>query len=124
MNIEEFVTNVLIDLDRAVNNARSETARDISFTQTADSRTVEFDIAVSAETLDEASGKAGVRVLSVVEAGGDLKQSNKNSTVSRVKFGVHIEPLTREENEQRAAEFREASARRRANLNARLNNRY
>ena len=103
MNLQEFVKNVLVNIDRAVEEARKETRRDISFSNTPDRRTVEFDIAVSAEETDTKNGKAGIRVLQFAEAGGDISKENKNSTVSRIQFGVHIDAMTREENEQHLA---------------------
>jgi hypothetical protein len=97
MNIQEFVKNVLISIDKAVSEARVETQRDISFSDSKNQRTVEFDIAVSAEETDTKSGKAGIRVLQFVEAGGDISKENKNSTVSRIQFGVRIDSMTKEE---------------------------
>lgn len=106
MNLQEFVKNVLVDIDRAVEEARKETRRDISFSKTDDRRTVEFDIAVSAEETDAKSGKAGIRVLQFAEVGKDINKENKNSTVSRIQFGVHIETMTREEDAQRRAKLK------------------
>ncbi len=97
MELKDFVKKVLVDLDAAVSEARSETQRDVSFSDGKDQRTVEFDIAVSAEETDVKSGKAGVKVLPFVEGGGSISKENKNSTVSRVKFGVRIDSMTRAE---------------------------
>jgi len=97
MNIQEFVKNVLVDIDKAVEEARKESRRDISFSNTKDQRTVEFDIAVAVEENNSVSGKAGIRVLQLIEGGGDISKENKNSTVSRIKFGVHIDTMTKEE---------------------------
>lgn len=97
MELKDFVKKVLVDLDAAVSEARSETQRDVSFTNSKDQRTVEFDIAVSAEETNAKSGKAGVKVLQFAEGGGSMSKENKNSTVSRVKFGVRIDSMTKEE---------------------------
>jgi hypothetical protein len=97
MNIHEFVKDVLVDLDKAVEEARQQTQRNISFSHTTDRRSVEFDIAVTVEETDARSGKAGIKVLELVQAGGDSLKENKNSTVSRIQFGVHIDPMTRDE---------------------------
>ena len=51
--------------------------------------TVEFDVAVSAETETGGGGKVGLRILSV-EAGADGTHNARNETVSRVKFSVPI----------------------------------
>jgi hypothetical protein len=69
-------------------------------------RTIEFDIAVSAEETDQKSGKDGIKVLQFAEAGGDISKDNKNSTVSRIIFGLRIEPSTKEEHEASSAAMR------------------
>lgn len=97
MELKEFVKKVLVDLDGAVSEARGEMQRDVHFSDGKDQRTVEFDIAVSAEEVDAAEGKTGVKVLQFVEAGGSMSKENKNSTVSRVKFGLRIASMTKEE---------------------------
>lgn len=97
MNLQDFVKNVLIEINAAVDDARQQTSRDIRFTTNAENRTIEFDIAVSAEEVSGKGGKGGVKVLQFAEIGGDIAKANKNSTVSRVVFGLHIEPRTREE---------------------------
>lgn len=97
MNLQEFVKDVLVSVDKAVDEARAEMQRDINFSDSKDQRTVEFDIAVAVEETDTKSGKAGIRVLQFVEGGGDMSKENKNSTVSRIKFGIHIDAMTKEE---------------------------
>jgi len=103
MNLEEFVTKVLVDLDHAVEKARGQMNRDVYFSSNQSTRTIEFDIAVSAEESDEKSGKAGVRVLQFAEGGGQLSKSNKNSTVSRIQFGLHISQDTKREQQEYSA---------------------
>jgi hypothetical protein len=98
MNLEEFVANVLVELDAAVDSARSRTKREIRFISNQNTRTVEFDIAVSAENTSGKSGRAGVKVLQFAEGGGQIGESNKNSTVTRIKFGLHINSKTKDEN--------------------------
>ena len=67
---------------------------------------MEFDIAVSVEETGSKSGKAGIKVLQFAQAGGDLSKENKNSTVSRIQFGVHIDAMTKEEDARHRAEYR------------------
>lgn len=100
MELEEFVTKVIVDLDKAVEGARKVTKRNVSFRENQTSRTVEFDIAVSAETVGTKSGKAGVKVLHFAEGGGELSKETKNATVSRISFGVSIDSATKEEQER------------------------
>ncbi len=97
MNLKDFVKNVLVDINSAVDEARGTTTREITFSEKDNARTVEFDIAVSAEETDQKSGKAGIKVLQFAEAGGNLSQESKNSTVSRIVFGLRISPSTKAE---------------------------
>ncbi len=55
MDLQEFVKNVLTDINLGVDEARKLTSRDISFSEKDNARTIEFDIAVSAETADKKS---------------------------------------------------------------------
>lgn len=115
MNLKEFVKEILIELDSAVDEARDTTSRDIHFSEKDDRRTVEFDIAVTSEESDSKKGKAGVRVLQFAEAGGDLSKTLKNSTVSRVSFGLQISRSTKDETRatNEAVKRHNAEARRR-----------
>lgn len=106
MNLQDFVKDVLVGLDKAVEGARVEMKRDVHFSDTKEQRTVEFDIAVSAEEVDVKSGKAGIKVLQFAEAGGNLSKENKNSTVSRIKFGINVSHMTKEESDRQSAEIR------------------
>jgi hypothetical protein len=100
VELKDFVKTVLTQIDAAVDEARAETSRDIRFSEKDSKRTIEFDVAVSAENTDSKSGKAGVRVLEFVEGGGEISKENKSSTVSRITFGLRIESRTKEEAEQ------------------------
>jgi len=100
MELKEFVKKVLNDLVLGVEEARSGSVRDMKLYD-KDSKTVEFDIAVTVEDVDKKSGKAGIRVLEFAEAGGDVMQEVKNSTISRIKFGVYVDGLTKDEDERR-----------------------
>lgn len=121
MNLQEFVKNVLTEINAAVDAARQETSRDIKFADKENTRTIEFDIAVSAEETDSKKGKAGIKVLQFAEAGGDITKENKNSTVSRVVFGLNITPLTKEERAQQSADF---ANRKRVRSENKFNQRY
>jgi hypothetical protein len=105
MKLQEFVKNVLVEIDSAVQEARKETSRDIAFSHTKDNRTVEFDVAVSVEESDAKSGGGGIKVIHFAEASGQATKSVKNSTVSRIQFGVKIDELTKDEQAARDAEW-------------------
>jgi hypothetical protein len=99
MNLQEFVKDVLIQIDKAVDEARDVTSRDIHFLYGGDKETVKFDIAVSVDDRTGVNGKAGIRVLKFAEAGGDISKETSNSTVSRITFGVKINSETKAERE-------------------------
>ena len=98
MELKEFVKSILIQLNDAVDEARDVTSRDIHFSGSQNNRTVEFDIAISAEDIGKKEGKTGVKVLQFAEAGGTISKENKNSTISRVTFGLQIDYSTKQEN--------------------------
>ncbi|MBT3393540.1 MAG: hypothetical protein HN411_00305 [Waddliaceae bacterium] len=108
MNLQEFVKDVLVSLDKAVEEARAEMKRDVYFSMNKEQRTVEFDIAVSSEETDSKNGKAGIKVLQFAEGGGSLSKENKNSTISRVKFGVGISYNTKDESIRQTEEYEAA----------------
>lgn len=97
MNLQEFVKNVLIDLDAAVSSASNEASRKIYFSRTGDKQTVEFDIAVTTENGNSSEKSARIRVLEFVSVGGNSETERWNSTVSHVRFGVSIDGSTKEE---------------------------
>jgi hypothetical protein len=97
MELKDFIKKVLTDLDNAVIEASQASNHNISFSDNKDRRTVEFDIAVTTEDVDVKSGKTGIKVLQFIEAGGNISVENKNSTVSRITFGVHIDSMTKRE---------------------------
>ncbi len=97
MELKEFVKSVLKDVVGAVEETRQESSRDMFLNSVGEQRTVEFDIAVTVEDSTSASGKAGIKVFSVIEGGGETLKELKNSSVSRIKFGVHIDRWTKQE---------------------------
>lgn len=105
MELKEFTKKAILEIVEAVEEARNESKRDMHLKSTKDTRTVEFDIAVSAETKDGKEGKAGIKVWQVLEGGGGLSSEIKNSTITRIKFGVYIDELTKEEERQNKAEW-------------------
>lgn len=106
MELKDFVKNVLIQLDQAVDESRALTKRDIRFIGNTQNRAVEFDIAVTVESASEKGGGGGIKVLELIKAEGKISSENKNSTVSRIKFGVQIDTNTKQENAEIAAQVR------------------
>lgn len=105
MELKDFVKKVTLDLIVATEEIKNESTRFIHLIDTGDQRTIEFDIAVSVEHESSAGGRAGIRVWSIVEGGGDITKESRNSTVSRIKFGMHVDAKTKEEKEKYEAQL-------------------
>ena len=98
MELKEFVKNVILDLDQAVSEVNKETDREVRFKGVKEQRTaVEFDVAVTVESINAGKGGGGIKVLGIAEIGVSGSTELKNSTVSRVSFGVDIAEYTKEE---------------------------
>lgn len=98
MELKQFVKSVLKDIVGAVEETRDESSRDMYLKSGKEERTIEFDIAVTVEDVISGSGKTGIKVFSVIEGGGEISKEAKNSSVSRIKFGVYVNTMTKEEN--------------------------
>ena len=104
MELKEFVKKVIIDLDQAVSEANKETEREIRFKGVKEQRTaVEFDVAVTVESTDSGKGGGEIKVWGIGQVGATGSTELKNSTVSRVSFGVDISEITKKERSERDA---------------------
>lgn len=97
MELKEFVKSILKDVTEAVEESRGTLARDMYLDAGKEQRTVEFDIAVTVEDSTTGTGKAGIKVFQLIEGGGEVSKEAKNSSVSRIKFGVHIDRWNKQE---------------------------
>ncbi len=94
MDLKNFIESVLTQLDSAVSGARKNTARDIAF---SDGKNIEFDIAVTVETNDSSTKEGAIKVFEFLKAGIDSSVEDKNKTISRIKFSLQVEGLTKTE---------------------------
>lgn len=99
MELKQFIKNVLRDITQAVDEISLESTREMHLNNSTEQRTVEFDVAVTAEDITSASGNAGIKVFSIIEGGGETSKEVKNSSVSRIQFGVHVNRWTKAENQ-------------------------
>ena len=118
MELKYFVKSVLKDVIDAVEETKQESNRNMYLDSGKDQRTVEFDIAVSIEDATKSSGKAGIKVFQVIEGGGDMSKELKNSSVSRIKFGVYVNKLNNPDQKKENAEFDRINAPTYDNLNS------
>ncbi len=99
MELKDFVKKVIMDLDQAVSEANIETKREVRFKGVKEQRTaLEFDVAVTVESADTGRGGGEIKVWGIGQIGATSSSELKNSTVSRVSFGVDISEYTKEEN--------------------------
>ena len=97
MEFKDFIKKILVDLVDSVEEVRQQSHRDMHLSGSKENRTVEFDIAVSVEDSIKGEGSAGIKIFQVIEGGGDIAKKIKNSTVSRIKFGIDIDRWTKSE---------------------------
>ena len=103
MKLDEFISNVLQDIDKGMSSAKGSTNRDY-FILTTDKPGVSFDIAVTTTKSSDAevNGKANVGFIEVLGAGVGTTIGNKkeDSEASRIQFTIHVPPQTIEENQR------------------------
>jgi hypothetical protein len=105
MELKEFVKSVLKDVIDAVEETRQESLRDMHLDSGKEQRTFEFDIAVTVEDATKGTGKAGIKVFQLIEGGGEISKEAKNSSISRIRFGVYVDRWTKKENATQTAEL-------------------
>ena len=101
MELKEFVKKVIIDLDEAVSEANDKTKREVRFKGIKEQRTsLEFDVAVTAESTDSGEGGGEIKVWGIGQVGATGSKEQKNSTISRVSFSVDIAEYTKMEKQE------------------------
>ena len=117
MNLQEFTSEAISSIVQAIKQADTVSDREIKLTKLETSRTIEFDIAVTATERDEGGLHGGIKVLSFIDAGGKSSREVINSTVSRIRFGVNVDRLTKKEMaEQKSAEMAQVEGNRQKHL--------
>jgi hypothetical protein len=103
MKLDDFISNVLQDINRGIQNAKSATNRDYHI-QTGSNDGVSFDIAVTtvSSSGSEAKGNAKAGFIEVLGAdvGATLQKKDENSEVSRIQFTIYVPPQTEAEIEE------------------------
>jgi hypothetical protein len=97
MKLNEFISNVLQDIDRGLHEAKEKTDRKY-FVESGQNRGVHFDIAVTTTTStgSQAEGNAKASIIQVLGAGvgAKVEDKNENSQISRIQFSVYVPPET------------------------------
>jgi len=102
MKLNEFIANVLNDINQGINTAYSSNGKKY-YIKIGNDGGVSFDIAVTTSTTkgSQAEGTAKAGFVEVLGAGvsGKLEDKKENSQVSRIKFVVSV-PFQTEREEQ------------------------
>ncbi len=114
MKLDEFITNVLLDINSGLASAKEKANRNYYISST-DKGGVSFDIAVTTiNTSDKtAEGKAKVGFIEVLGAGvgGRLEETSKRSEASRIQFSVYVPSQTKTESEEQSRQIAELNRR-------------
>lgn len=103
MELKEFIKNALNDILTGVEEVRVDAVRDIRVEGDKDKSAIEFEIAVTVENDNTTKNGGKITVLSLLSAGSESAKEYKNSSVSKIKFGVYVDSETKiEENLRRS----------------------
>lgn len=97
MELKEFIKKALSEIIEAVDEVSDTASRGVYLHNNDSSRSIEFDIAVSAAEKGTADGGGGIRVLQFLEFGMKEGKEITNTTVSRIKFGINTKGYLKEE---------------------------
>lgn len=98
MNLEQFVEKSITEIINAIDKTNDNLKNyNIYLLQNSDgtNRAIEFDIATAVEKDSGGEANGNIKVLEFVKGGFSIRNKIKNSTVSRIKFGVFV---TKKEN--------------------------
>lgn len=111
MKLNQFITDVLQDIDSGLKAAKDKTGRSYQV-ETSNTRGVHFDIAVTAQNSSSSSaeGEARAGFIEVLgaEVGAKLENKNENSEVSRIQFSVYVPSQTDQEKQAERARIEAA----------------
>ena len=91
MNLSDFIATTITEIIKGVQKASEYTSKNIGIYSSGNNnqRHVEFDIAVVVEDKNS-QGREGGMNLRVLEFNSQGKNEHRDSSVSRVKFGLRI----------------------------------
>lgn len=112
MKLDEFITNVLTDIDNGLRVAKEKGNRNY-YVSSTDKGGVSFDIAVTTINTNgqTAEGKAKVGFIAVLGAGvgGRLEKTSEHSEASRIQFSVYVPSQTKTESEEQSRRIAETN---------------
>lgn len=93
MELQNFIQKAIIETVTATEEASKILNREIKIAIPQDSQSMIFDVAVTTENTNGAT--ASIKIFEALTA--SLGDESKNLSVSRIKFGVYISSLNKEE---------------------------
>ncbi len=92
MDLKDFISKTISDVVTGLKESSGLTSKkiDLASIGSTNRRHIEFDVAVAAEKVDQNKGGGKIEVFSIAEIGLERGSETKNSTVSRIKFGVRV----------------------------------
>ncbi len=99
MDLKEFTKQTLIQIVEGAkeansaiseHNAQIHTYNDNGYAKSFPITKVDFDVAITTTESEGTNGSAGLKVVSIVNLGGNVESKIENQTVSRVKYSLSI----------------------------------
>lgn len=105
MKLDEFIKNVLVDINKGLNEAEKMTGKKYHIEISSNGkRGVNFDIAItvidSKTESAEGSAKAGFIQVLGAGVGGKVENKEESSKVSRIQFTVYVPNLTKAQDKE------------------------
>lgn len=112
MNLEDFITNTIVDIVNGANKANEKLKNSGSFIVGSDIHEfksenmikaatdknhklhivseINFDIAVTVSDESQGKGGGGIEIMDIFKLGGSKKETTANSNVSRIQFKIPV----------------------------------
>jgi len=108
MLLKDFIKNTINDVVSAIEETSQSQDREMHLASPHDNKCINFDIAVSAETSTAEHGQGCIMVANILKIGSDGKDELKNSSMTRISFGVYINSKTNNESKKQRDDLQKA----------------
>ena len=105
MDLKPFIKTAITDIVEAIEETEKTLGRRIFVETQGDNKSVEFDIATTAENSTNKDIDGSIKVLSLGLIGGKYSTDFKQATVTRIKFRTSISPKTFEQEKEQRSEL-------------------
>ena len=97
MDLKTFLSDTLVSIVGGVSDANEKIGKQQFVIYNVERNVIEFDVAVTVESTDTGKGGGEIKVWGIGQIGANGSTELKNSTISRVSFGVDIAEYTKAE---------------------------